>query len=64
MFSVLLKSKLSASFKLQYIDDFVNNLLSFIGRGGMQDALLLVLKDTHPALAQLKEEFDNLSQDE
>ncbi|CDW78300.1 calmodulin-like protein 3 [Stylonychia lemnae] len=60
LMSVIIKSKLTASFELDYAESFQNNLLSWIDQQEMQAILNMVPQDALPFLSTLKEDFDQL----
>ena len=54
---LILKTKLSADFKLRYIKNFQNNFLSMLDKA-TQAFFTLVPSQAHPALEKLKNEYD------
>jgi hypothetical protein len=61
--SLILKSKISAKFKLQYIQDFQNNFLSSLSAGG-RDAFTITPSAAVPILGGLQEVYENLTTEE
>lgn len=56
--SVIMKTKMSAKFELDYVDNFQNNLLSLIGDGDIQDYMNTSPSEALPFLAEVKSEFE------